>query len=222
MQFEAGGRPDLADKEKSEIAQLQDYLPAQLSEAEVDAHHQGRHCHHRRSVRQGHGQGHGDREIESRRTCRHGRGERPHQGCSRRLIFLARLRCRAYPGCFALLTLQRSWRGCLRCALQAGTGPDFGSCSRLRRGKYRREQDPKPGLGRLRLSCSSGAMSQLRRIRAQLQHPMIRTARADVNDQESDAKVALGGIRREDASQTHFGTAAAFDGRVSRQDLPGT
>ena len=31
VQFEAGGRPDLADKEKSEIAQLQDYLPAQLT-----------------------------------------------------------------------------------------------------------------------------------------------------------------------------------------------
>ena len=126
VQFEAGGRPDLADKEKSEIAQLQDYLPAQLSRSRSRRHHQGRHCHHRRSVRQGHGQGHGDRQIESGRACRHGRGERPHQGCSRRLIFLARLRCRAYPGCFALLTLQRSWRGCLRCALQAGTGPDFG------------------------------------------------------------------------------------------------
>ena len=37
VQFEQGGRPDLADKEKSEITQLQDYLPAQLSEAEVDA-----------------------------------------------------------------------------------------------------------------------------------------------------------------------------------------
>jgi uncharacterized protein len=37
VQFEQGGRPDLADKEKLEIAQLQDYLPAQLSEAEVDA-----------------------------------------------------------------------------------------------------------------------------------------------------------------------------------------
>ena len=37
VQFEAGGRPDLADKEKSEIAQLQDYLPAQLDAAEIDA-----------------------------------------------------------------------------------------------------------------------------------------------------------------------------------------
>ena len=36
-QFEQGGRTDLADKEKAEIALLQDYLPAQLSEAEVDA-----------------------------------------------------------------------------------------------------------------------------------------------------------------------------------------
>ncbi len=35
--FEQGGRTDLADKEKSEIALLTTYLPAQLSEAEVDA-----------------------------------------------------------------------------------------------------------------------------------------------------------------------------------------
>ena len=37
VQFELGGRADLADKEKSEIALLQAYLPAQLSEVEVDA-----------------------------------------------------------------------------------------------------------------------------------------------------------------------------------------
>src|SRR5215213_6922639 len=37
VQFEQGGRPDLADKEKSEIAQLRDYLPAQLGAAEIDA-----------------------------------------------------------------------------------------------------------------------------------------------------------------------------------------
>jgi uncharacterized protein YqeY len=37
VQFEQGGRVDLADKERSEIAQLQAYLPEQLSDAEVDA-----------------------------------------------------------------------------------------------------------------------------------------------------------------------------------------
>ena len=37
VQFEQGGRTDLADKEKSEIALLQTYLPSQLSDAEVDA-----------------------------------------------------------------------------------------------------------------------------------------------------------------------------------------
>jgi uncharacterized protein YqeY len=37
VQFEQGGRADLAAKEKSEIEQLVAYLPAQLSEAEVDA-----------------------------------------------------------------------------------------------------------------------------------------------------------------------------------------
>jgi uncharacterized protein YqeY len=36
-QFEAGGRQDLADKEKSEITVLAAYMPAQMSEAEVHA-----------------------------------------------------------------------------------------------------------------------------------------------------------------------------------------
>jgi hypothetical protein len=36
-QFESGGRPDLVAKETAEIAALQAYLPAQLSEAELDA-----------------------------------------------------------------------------------------------------------------------------------------------------------------------------------------
>jgi uncharacterized protein len=36
VQFEQGGRADLAAKEKSEIEQLVVYLPTQLSEAEVD------------------------------------------------------------------------------------------------------------------------------------------------------------------------------------------
>ena len=37
VQFEQGGRADLAAKEKAEIEQLQAYLPEQLSDAEVDA-----------------------------------------------------------------------------------------------------------------------------------------------------------------------------------------
>jgi uncharacterized protein len=36
-QFESGGRADLVAKESAEIAVLQTYLPAQLSDAEVDA-----------------------------------------------------------------------------------------------------------------------------------------------------------------------------------------
>ncbi len=35
-QFQQGGRPDLADKEKSNIAVLETYLPAQLSDAQMD------------------------------------------------------------------------------------------------------------------------------------------------------------------------------------------
>jgi uncharacterized protein YqeY len=36
-QFESGGRADLAAKEAAELAVIQSYLPAQLSEAELDA-----------------------------------------------------------------------------------------------------------------------------------------------------------------------------------------
>jgi uncharacterized protein len=36
-QFQAGNRPDLVEKESKEVAQLQAYLPAQLSDAELDA-----------------------------------------------------------------------------------------------------------------------------------------------------------------------------------------
>ena len=36
VQFEQGGRADLADRERAEIALLQGYLPAQLSDAEID------------------------------------------------------------------------------------------------------------------------------------------------------------------------------------------
>jgi uncharacterized protein len=37
VQFEAGNRPDLVEKETAEVALLQGYLPSQLSDAEVDA-----------------------------------------------------------------------------------------------------------------------------------------------------------------------------------------
>jgi uncharacterized protein len=37
VQFQAGNRQDLVDKESAEITQLQAYLPAQLSDADIDA-----------------------------------------------------------------------------------------------------------------------------------------------------------------------------------------
>jgi uncharacterized protein len=37
VQFQAGNRPDLVDKESAEITLLQGYLPSPLSDAEVDA-----------------------------------------------------------------------------------------------------------------------------------------------------------------------------------------
>ncbi len=35
--FQAGNRPDLADKETAEIALIQGYLPSQLADAEIDS-----------------------------------------------------------------------------------------------------------------------------------------------------------------------------------------
>jgi len=35
QQFEAAGRQELADKEKAEVAVIQEYMPARLSEAEI-------------------------------------------------------------------------------------------------------------------------------------------------------------------------------------------
>jgi len=37
VQFQAGNRPDLVEKEAAEITLLQGYMPAQLSDAEVDS-----------------------------------------------------------------------------------------------------------------------------------------------------------------------------------------
>ena len=37
VQFQAGNRPDLVDKETAEITLLQGYLPSQLSDSEIDA-----------------------------------------------------------------------------------------------------------------------------------------------------------------------------------------
>src|ERR1700733_8852238 len=37
VHFQAGNRPDLVDKEAAEIALLQGYMPAQLSDTEIDA-----------------------------------------------------------------------------------------------------------------------------------------------------------------------------------------
>jgi uncharacterized protein YqeY len=37
VQFQAGNRPDLADKETAEIALIQSYMPSQLADAEIDS-----------------------------------------------------------------------------------------------------------------------------------------------------------------------------------------
>ena len=82
-QFDSGGRADLVAKENAEIALLQGYLPAQLSEAEHRCADRRGHRRHRCGFDQGHGQGHGDGEAAGAGPCRHGRGERPGQAETR-------------------------------------------------------------------------------------------------------------------------------------------
>ena len=78
VQFQSGGRADLVAKETAEIAVLQQYLPAQMGEAEIDALIAEAIAVHRGDLRQGHGQGDGGGETQGAGPHRHGRPERAH------------------------------------------------------------------------------------------------------------------------------------------------
>ena len=88
-QFQSGGRDDLVAKEQKEIDQLQAYMPAQLSEAELDALIAAVDRRGRRHFHQGNGQGHGIAQAESAGPGRHGRRQRQAEGQARRLNTLA-------------------------------------------------------------------------------------------------------------------------------------
>ena len=66
VQFEQGGRPDLADKERTEIELLQAYLPAQLCARRARRADPRRDRRDRCRLDQGHGQGHGRRQERRR------------------------------------------------------------------------------------------------------------------------------------------------------------
>ena len=74
----SGGRADLVAKEAAEIALLQEYLPAQLSAAEIDALISAAISTHRRRLVKDMGKVMGVLKA-SRRPRRHGRGQRPDQ-----------------------------------------------------------------------------------------------------------------------------------------------
>jgi hypothetical protein len=86
VQFQAGNRQDLVDKEAAEITLLQGYLPAQLSDAEIDALIADAIAGHRRGQHQGHGQGHGPHQEQGAGPGRHGRRRGEDQSQARRLI----------------------------------------------------------------------------------------------------------------------------------------
>ena len=78
--FEKMARTDLADKEKAEIAILEEFMPKGLSEAEMQRGHRRCHQVERRGRAQGHGQGHG--RVENAVRGPHGfrQGQRHGEG----------------------------------------------------------------------------------------------------------------------------------------------
>ena len=86
MQFQAGNRQDLVDKEAAEIALLQGYLPAQLERRRNRCADRRGDRGHRRREHQGHGQGHGHHQGQGAGPRRHGRRRRQNQSQARRLI----------------------------------------------------------------------------------------------------------------------------------------
>ena len=86
VQFQAGNRQDLVDKEAAEIELLQD-LPALPARRRRDRRpDRRRHRRHRRGQHQGHGQGHGRHQVEGAGPGRHGGRGRQDQSQARRLI----------------------------------------------------------------------------------------------------------------------------------------
>ena len=83
--FEKGARADLVAKETAEIAVLQPYLPAQLSDAELDAIIAEAIASTGAASIKDMGKVMGVVKSQGRRQGRHGRGRRPHQSQARRL-----------------------------------------------------------------------------------------------------------------------------------------
>jgi uncharacterized protein YqeY len=83
-QFAAGGRADLVAKETAEIGILQGYLPAQMSDAEIDTLiAEAIASTGAASIKDG--QGDGRCESQGSRASRHGRRERPDQAKTQRM-----------------------------------------------------------------------------------------------------------------------------------------
>ena len=85
VQFQAGNRQDLVDKESAEITLLQGYLPSQLSDAEIDALINEAIAATRRGQHQGYGQGHGHHQGQGTGPRRHGRRRGENQSPLKRL-----------------------------------------------------------------------------------------------------------------------------------------
>ena len=145
-QFASGKRTDLVAKETAEISVLQQYLPAQMSEAEVDTLITDAIRRHRRRLHQGHGQGDGSGEGQGPGTHRHGCPERPNKA-ETRLIFpaaTARAPWQASPAWLAHHLQDRSALGTHSAALHRRTHRP-----RRHRGDHRRARAAEEGGARV-------------------------------------------------------------------------
>ena len=86
-QFEKGGRTDLVEKEEAELKVIEEFLPAQLSEAELDAAIAEAIREVGRRGRPGHGKGHEGPDAEGDRSggrqswsVKRSRPDCPHRG----------------------------------------------------------------------------------------------------------------------------------------------
>ena len=86
LQFRAGDREELAQREEAEIGFLDGYLPEPMSEARTGRDDRPGHRRHRGRVHARHGQGHEPDKAVGRGPCRHGRGQREGQGAARRRL----------------------------------------------------------------------------------------------------------------------------------------
>ena len=109
--FKQAGRTELADQEAAEITVIEEFLPKQMGDAEVERRHHRRHQGSRRRQPEGHGQGDGRPEGALRRPDGLRQGQRPSEGAAEVTVPPGTV-IPAQAGIHATDRLHMSLRGC--------------------------------------------------------------------------------------------------------------